>query len=75
MSTTVHKINRFHAHFQLKSIQKVEIKSFSEQLVQRSKKNSQPTKINWTLSLIMDFILNGKDQENRSGGIACVTKI
>ena len=39
-------------------------------LVQRSQKNSQPTKINRTLPLIMHFILNGKDQEDRGGGIA-----
>ena len=49
---------------------KVEMTSFSKQLVQRSQEKSQPIKINWTLPLIMDFNLNGKGYECRSGGIA-----
>ena len=41
--------------------QMVQIMSVGEQLFQRSQRNSKPTKIYRTLSLITDFILNGKD--------------
>ena len=47
--------------FNQKQDGKADMTSFSKQLVQRSQKNSQPTKINWTLPLVMDFNLNGKD--------------
>ena len=44
INITVNRINKFHSHFQLKSNGKVEITSFSEQLSQRSKNNSQYSK-------------------------------
>ena len=41
---TVHKIAKFHSHFQLKSKWEVGITNFSEQLSQTSQNNSQQTK-------------------------------
>ena len=41
---------------------KAEITSFGKKLVQRSQKNSQPTKkLNAAFDKLMDFVLNGKD--------------
>ena len=45
---TVHKIAKFHLHFQLKSKQELKVKLaiFSKKLIQKSQKSYQRTKIN-----------------------------
>ena len=55
---TGHKVTKLHLHLQLKSRERT---SFSKQLVWRSHKNFQPTKINQIVPFIMDFIPSGKD--------------
>ena len=56
----VHKITTFHSHFQPESKQVGRNSEFQQAISSRSEKNSQPTKINGTLLLIMDFIPNEK---------------
>ena len=46
LSKTAPIITKFHVHFQLKSKREDGNNEFSEKLVQRPQKNSQPTKIN-----------------------------
>ena len=67
---TAHKITKFHSHFRLKSKREGKNREFLRAITAEILKNSQPTKINRALPLIMDFILNGKDLENWSDGIA-----
>ena len=63
---TVHEITKCHLHFQLNRNGKVQTTRFSEQLPQRSQKNSQPAKKRTLPSI------NRKHLEDWSGGNAQV---
>ena len=55
----VHKIAKFHSHFQLKSEQELKVKLaiFSKKLIQKSQNSYQKTKINQQLLVLIDFMI------------------